>query len=56
MTKVIISALARSLPSNDAVSTGASCTIPDVIQTDAPINSGNSAGVQRRPGSTGQSR
>jgi len=45
MTTGIISALGRSLPSNDAVSTGASYTIPDIIQTDAPINPGNSGGV-----------
>lgn len=43
MTTGIISAMGRSLPSNEnAVQ---SYTIPDIIQTDAPINPGNSGGV-----------
>ena len=47
MTQGIISALGRSLPTDNSAngSTGATYTIPDVIQTDAPINPGNSGGV-----------
>ena len=45
----IVSALGRSLPASSAASqqTGRarSYTIPDVIQTDAPVNPGNSGGV-----------
>lgn len=44
MTVGIVSALGRSLPSNES-SIGPTYTIPDVIQTDAPINPGNSGGV-----------
>jgi serine protease Do len=43
MTVGIVSALGRSLPTNDGL--GPSYTIPDIIQTDAPINPGNSGGV-----------
>jgi serine protease Do len=43
MTVGIVSALGRSLPANEGLST--SYTIPDIIQTDAPINPGNSGGV-----------
>ncbi len=45
----IVSALGRSLPTSSRTSDGAdgtaSYTIPDVIQTDAPVNPGNSGGV-----------
>jgi S1-C subfamily serine protease len=44
----IVSALGRSLPAsgeNLALSQGPSFTIPDIIQTDAPVNPGNSGGV-----------
>ncbi len=44
MTVGIVSALGRSLPSNESAA-GPTYTIPDVIQTDAPINPGNSGGV-----------
>lgn len=43
MTAGIVSALGRSLPTNEEL--GPSYTIPDIIQTDAPINPGNSGGV-----------
>lgn len=43
MTTGIISAVGRSLPSDEAAVQ--SYTIPDIIQTDAPINPGNSGGV-----------
>jgi serine protease Do len=44
MTVGIVSALGRSIPTNQ--SQGSSYyTIPDIIQTDAPINHGNSGGV-----------
>lgn len=42
MTTGIVSALGRLLPANS--SSGASYSIPDVIQTDAAINPGNSGG------------
>lgn len=45
MTQGIISALARSLPVEDSSSSGATYSIPDIIQTDAAINPGNSGGV-----------
>jgi S1-C subfamily serine protease len=46
MTVGIVSALGRSLPVNSSTQAGdATYTIPDVIQTDAPINHGNSGGV-----------
>ena len=49
MTEGIISGLARSLPvtaDNSALSqSGATYSIPDIIQTDAAINPGNSGGV-----------
>jgi S1-C subfamily serine protease len=41
-----VSAIGRNLPSNQTdQTTGASYSIPDVIQTDASINPGNSGGV-----------
>ena len=47
MTVGIVSALGRSLPTDELASTTSSATftIPDIIQTDAPINPGNSGGV-----------
>ncbi len=46
LTTGVVSALGRSLPvDNSSSQTGASYTIPDVIQTDASINPGNSGGV-----------
>ena len=45
MTFGIVSALGRSLPVGGAFSTAGSYTIPDIIQTDAPVNPGNSGGV-----------
>lgn len=43
----IVSALGRSLPASGTSSSmsGANYTIPDIIQTDAPVNPGNSGGV-----------
>jgi S1-C subfamily serine protease len=44
----IVSALGRSLPASGesaTLTTGPSYTIPDIIQTDAPVNPGNSGGV-----------
>jgi S1-C subfamily serine protease len=44
----IVSALGRSLPASGesaVTSQGPSYTIPDIIQTDAPVNPGNSGGV-----------
>jgi serine protease Do len=46
MTVGNVSGLGRDLPSNsNSQSTGATYSIPDVIQTDAAINPGNSGGV-----------
>ncbi|MGC8781075.1 MAG: trypsin-like peptidase domain-containing protein [Anaerolineae bacterium] len=48
MTFGIVSALGRTLPAGgESAMTGqaASYTIPDIIQTDAPVNPGNSGGV-----------
>jgi serine protease Do len=45
MTVGVVSYLGRSLPVGDTLQNGATYTIPDVIQTDAPINHGNSGGV-----------
>jgi serine protease Do len=48
MTFGIISAIGRSIPANgesNALGGQPSYTIPDVIQTDAPVNPGNSGGV-----------
>jgi S1-C subfamily serine protease len=48
MTFGIVSGLGRSLPASGATASrtqGASYTIPDIIQTDAPVNPGNSGGV-----------
>jgi serine protease Do len=49
MTFGIISAIGRSIPasgeSSELLGTQPSYTIPDVIQTDAPVNPGNSGGV-----------
>ncbi|MBN1886687.1 MAG: trypsin-like peptidase domain-containing protein [Thermoflexales bacterium] len=44
MTVGFVSALGRSLPT-DTNGQGASYTIPDIIQTDASLNPGNSGGV-----------
>ena len=43
----IVSALGRSLPTSSTATglSGPSYTIPDIIQTDAPVNPGNSGGV-----------
>jgi len=45
----IVSAVGRSMPASSEMSQGTgstlSYTIPDVIQTDAPVNPGNSGGV-----------
>ena len=43
----IVSALGRSLPTSSTATGmgGPSYTIPDIIQTDAPVNPGNSGGV-----------
>ena len=43
----IVSALGRSLPTSSSALglSGPSYTIPDIIQTDAPVNPGNSGGV-----------
>ena len=48
MTFGIISAMGRSLPARggeSGVQSGPSYTIPSIIQTDAPVNPGNSGGV-----------
>jgi S1-C subfamily serine protease len=48
MTFGIVSALGRTLPANggtEGMFGGSSYTIPDIIQTDAPVNPGNSGGV-----------
>lgn len=48
MTFGIVSALGRTLPAGGESAMGgssASYTIPDIIQTDAPVNPGNSGGV-----------
>ena len=48
MTFGIVSALGRSLPASNEGSLmgqGSTYTIPDIIQTDAPVNPGNSGGV-----------
>ena len=45
MTIGIVSALGRSIPADLQNTNSPSYTIPDVIQTDAPINPGNSDGV-----------
>lgn len=46
MTFGIISALGRTLPVGDGTMMSATrYTIPDIIQTDAPVNPGNSGGV-----------
>jgi len=48
MTFGIVSALGRSLPAsgeNAVMGQGPTYTIPDIIQTDAPVNPGNSGGV-----------
>jgi serine protease Do len=46
MTFGIISALGRDIPANgQSTSMAPTYTIPDVIQTDAPVNPGNSGGV-----------
>jgi len=45
MSVGIISGLGRSLPVDYTAQDGATYTIPDVIQTDAPISPGNSGGV-----------
>jgi S1-C subfamily serine protease len=49
MTFGIVSALGRSLPANGGIEGmlggGRTYTIPDIIQTDAPVNPGNSGGV-----------
>lgn len=46
MTFGIVSALGRTLPaSGNTAASAARYTIPDIIQTDAPVNPGNSGGV-----------
>ncbi len=48
MTFGIVSALGRTLPAGGEsalASQGSTYTIPDIIQTDAPVNPGNSGGV-----------
>jgi 2-alkenal reductase len=45
MTAGIVSALGRSLPTEQASLLGPSFIIPEIIQTDAAINPGNSGGV-----------
>lgn len=45
MTVGIVSALGRSLPVESGALQGAQYTIPDIIQTDASVNPGNSGGV-----------
>jgi serine protease Do len=49
MSEGIVSGLSRTIPSdnasNSASATGATYSIPDIIQTDAAINPGNSGGV-----------
>lgn len=46
MTFGIVSALGRTLPvGNGSLLTGGTYSIPDIIQTDAPVNPGNSGGV-----------
>lgn len=45
MTFGIVSALGRSLPVGSILSSAGSYTIPDIIQTDAPVNPGNSGGA-----------
>ncbi len=46
MTFGIVSALGRTLPVGDgSLITGGTYSIPDIIQTDAPVNPGNSGGV-----------
>jgi len=44
MTRGIVSALGRLLPTSSSTTSGGSYTIPDIIQTDAAINPGNSGG------------
>jgi 2-alkenal reductase len=44
MTQGIVSALGRSLPTENGQTTGATYSLPDIIQTDAAINPGNSGG------------
>ncbi len=44
LTSGIISALGRTITVSDSSSSSGSTTIPDVIQTSTPINSGNSGG------------
>lgn len=45
MTVGFVSALQRSLPVESESIQGPSYTIPDIIQTDAPLNPGNSGGI-----------
>lgn len=45
MTFGIVSALGRTLPVGNLLTGSGSYTIPDIIQTDAPVNPGNSGGV-----------
>jgi serine protease Do len=45
MTVGFVSALGRSLPVESESIQGPSYTIPDIIQTDAPVNPGNSGGI-----------
>ena len=44
MTVGIVSALGRTLPAGESSASGASFSIPNIIQTDASINPGNSGG------------
>ena len=45
MTVGFVSGLGRLLPANESMTAGPSYSIPDVIQTDAAVNPGNSGGV-----------
>jgi serine protease Do len=44
MTTGVVSAIGRSLPTNNGLETGSTYSLPDVIQTDTAINPGNSGG------------
>lgn len=44
LTLGVVSALGRSMPTNETASSGPSYSLPDLIQTDTAINPGNSGG------------